>query len=223
MDYDSLIDILEKHYQKSDSSLYVKVIGEETHSVSYYSISNIVQITSLCKLLEKTELIEGLDFIPTLTHEFTRKYTEFSYIPETVLLSDKSGIWKAAFYKVTGVTYKSDEFGHVTATLITSKYPFMTLTNKDPGDFYGFWKKHKINRFEPDICNVGFSYWTNKALNQNAKFRDFAVDFFFAAAEEDKTYIRCRRPKNQPRSRPGRTTSPSRRYPPSSRRNRHNI
>ena len=182
MDYETVKALLAKHYCVPDQFPYIKVAGDTDLSRSYYSIDLLDRIERLRSTLQ------NFGDAPTLTEKFDTKYNGFEYIPETVDLYMRGSNWFARFYKITGVNYVRDKEGTVTAYLFHSSYPDVSLSDKEP-DFYGYWKKLKLNKNEPYKYNEGISYWVNKTLRQNAKFRAFSVDFLNTAADENKEYI----------------------------------
>ncbi len=187
--YNDLVKkLLKKHFGEPRSSLTIGNNTEPIGTFYYYSLDKESEIASLRDLLGMKHLVEGIDMIPELKQSIPDKDDEDTETPQCVCFKERDGHWTAFFHRITGVCYHRTNGNTVAATLIIDEQPFVILYDYDD-DFYGFWRKTRTRKHVPYNSRDGFSYWMNKTLKTNDRFKCFAVDFFFAVAEAEHLYI----------------------------------
>lgn len=187
--YNDLIkDLLRKHFGEPRSSLTIGDAGESDGKMYFYSLKKEKEITAIRDLLGMKQLVDGIEKLPELRQSIPDKDEDDLEIPQCVSFRESAGNWYAYFHKITGVHYHRTYGNKVAATLQIDAYPFVMLSDQDD-KFYGFWQKMRTRKRVPYNDRDGLSYWMNKALKTNERFRAFTVDFFFAVAETEHLYI----------------------------------
>ena len=187
--YNDLIkDLLRKHFGEPRSSLTIGDAGESDGKMYFYSLKKEKEITAIRDLLGMKQLVDGIEKLPELKQSIPDKDEDDLEIPQCVSFRESEGSWCAYFHKITGVHYHRTYGNKVAATLQIDDYPFVMLSDRDD-EFYGFWRKMRTRKRMPYNDRDGLSYWMNKALKTNERFRAFTVDFFFSVAEAEHLYI----------------------------------
>lgn len=187
--YNDLIkNLLRKHFGEPRSSLTIGDAGESDGKMYFYYLKKEKEITAIRDLLGMKQLVDGIEKLPELRQSIPDKDEDDLEIPQCVSFRESEGNWYAYFHKITGVHYHRTYGNKVAATLQIDAYPFVMLSDRD-NEFYGFWQKMRTRKRVPYNDRDGLSYWMNKALKTNERFRAFAVDFFFAVAETEHLYI----------------------------------
>ena len=89
------------------------------------------------------------------------------------------------------VYYHPTYSNRAAAVLRIDENPFVILSDSDD-EFFGFWRKWRTKKPTPYNERNGLSYWMNKALKTNERFRRFAADFFYGVAEIENKYINAK-------------------------------
>lgn len=188
MHIDLIKQLLQKHFGAPKQSLTIGGPCVRGESEYYYYLENEAEITALTDLLNSKDRAPELKTVPELYQSLESKDNDNTERFQCVQFIENSEGWTAVFSKVVGVKYRKSYRGKVVATLQLSAYPFVVLSDQF-SDFYGFWRRLRSRkRIAPDGSD-GFSYWMNKTLYTNERFRAFAVDFFLTFAEADRRYI----------------------------------
>lgn len=187
--YSDLIkDLLKKHFGEPRSSLTIGDAEESDDKMYFYSLKKEKEITAIRDLLGMKQLVDGIEKLPELRQSIPDKGEDGLEVPQCVSFRESEGNWCAYFHKITGVHYHRTYGNKVAATLQIDDYPFVMLSDRDD-EFYGFWRKMRTRKRMPYNDRDGLSYWMNKALKTNERFRAFTVDFFFSVAEAEHLYI----------------------------------
>lgn len=187
--YSDLIkDLLKKHFGEPRSSLTIGDAEESDDKMYFYSLKKEKEITAIRDLLGMKQLVDGIEKLPELRQTIPDKGEDGLEIPQCVSFRESDGNWCAYFHKITGVHYHRTYGNKVAATLQNDDYPFVMLSDRDD-EFYGSWRKMRTRKRMPYKDRDGLSYWMNKALRTNERFRAFTVDFFFSVAEAEHLYI----------------------------------
>lgn len=182
--------LLEKHFGSPKKSLTLGTTEEAEDSIYYYTLEKEKEITAIRDLLSKQNQFSDIEKFPELKQAIPGDSDETAEIPQCVHFKEMDGHWYADFFTVTGISYHRTYGNRVAATLILSRFPVVYLSDRAAdSDFYGFWTKIPTKKPAPYLARDGLSYWINKALWTNPRFRDFASDFFFEVGEAEKKYI----------------------------------
>ena len=193
---DLIKKLLKKYYGEPRASLNIgegndsggKSGGKSKGKRYYYSFEQEKEIAAIRQLLAMKGVENCPEKIPELSQTIPGKGEEGQQSTQCVCFEEHDGQWIAAFHNITGVSYRGTEGGGVEATLKLGNYPFIVLSDS-PDDFYGFWRKVRTRKPAPYQNRAGLSYWVNKTLKTDERFRDLAVDFFVAVAEAENKYI----------------------------------
>ena len=185
---DIIKELLKKHFGDPRGSLIIGDVSVPEENVYFYSLNREKEVTAIRDLLGMKHLVDGIDKLPELKQSFDDKNGNDTEIPQCVYFRERDGYWSAYFHRIIGVHYHRTYGNKVAAELQIDVHPFVVLSDCDD-DFYGFWRKIRTRKNVPYNNRDGLSYWMNKALKTNKRFRGFAVDFFFAVAEAEHLYI----------------------------------
>ncbi len=173
MNSSNVKDILIRHYGKPRRSL---VIGSPDAADSD---SRII----FCTLTKETE-DRAFGIVNDITPEhlaiFTQKLSRrdgIDYkIPECVCFeSEANNVWEVSFYKCKSINYRPARGRKMTASLVLSQYPTLTLTSRKP--LFG-------------LCeDRGFTYWVNKELLQNRRFNSVVLDLLKKIGNAENPFI----------------------------------
>lgn len=182
--------LLEKHFGPPKSSLNVGETDAAGNRLYFYTLpaGKEKEISALRALLGMRDTVDGLDRLPELRQTIPEKNEALDELPQCVCFREEEGSWTARFHVINGVVYHRTFGNQVAATLQTDGFPSVTLSDS-ADDFYGFWKKLRRKKRAPYDERDGISYWMNKALRINGRFRGFAVDFFEAVGKREKCGI----------------------------------
>ena len=114
------------------------------------------------------------------------------YLPQCASLDETLEGWTLTFHYITGVRYHRSYGKHVTATLLITNTPFITLSSEKNESFYGYWDStdyYRAGRKAGQPVSNGMNYRINRNLACNEQFRKFTVEFFFAEADMVNTHI----------------------------------
>ncbi len=188
MNGETVKELLEEHFGKPRYSLTVGDDGEQDGWIYYCILPQEKQIAAVRDLLNLNHTVDGIGKLPELRQSIPEKGDAGQEEPQCVLFRETDGHWTALFHKITEVHYHRTRGNKIAASLITDVNPYVILSDRD-GDFCGFWRKIKTRKRVPYNERPGLSYWMNKAMLTNKRFRGFAADFFFSAAAEEERYI----------------------------------
>lgn len=177
--YNNLVkELLKKHFGESRSSLAIGDDSEPEGRIYFYSLDKEKEIAAIRDLLGMRHLVDGIDKLPELKQSIPDKGDDDIERPQCVCFREGDGHWSAYFHWITGVHYHRTYGNKVAATLQIDEQPFVMLSDCDD-EFFGFWRKIRTRKRVPYNNREGLSYWMNKALKTNERFRSFAVDYFF--------------------------------------------
>lgn len=192
MDGKTVKDLLKKHFGEPRRSLDAGDTGEPDESdghIYYIYLKQEKEIKAMTELLGKRRLVDGLDKLPELRQNLPQNENDGDGPSQCACYREREGNWSVSFHDVTGVIYRGTRGYAAEATLVLSDNPVVTLADADP-EFFGFWRKYPSKKKKlPYVERDGLSYWVNKALRTNTRFRGFAADLFYAAAESERLYI----------------------------------
>ncbi len=189
--YNDLVKrLLEKHFGPPKKTLAIGNTEEVGNSIYYYTLEKEKEITAIRDLLAKQSQIAEIEKFPELKQAIPGDSNGLFDIPQCVHYKEENGHWYADFFTVTGISYHRTYGNRVAASLILRHFPIVSLSDRKADlDFYGFWAKGRTRKKAPYLTRDGLSYWMNKALRTNRKFRDFAADFFYEVGKAEKKYI----------------------------------
>lgn len=190
MNLNTIEKLLEKHFGPVKRTL---TLGDESgaeEGTYYYTLWNEAQIREILSLLSLHKSAADRGGLPELSQTLPVDVNAKEETSECVSVHKMDEHWVVSFYTIVGVKYHSTENGGVAATLQLSRSPAVELSNYEQEDaFFGYWRKIHTRKRAACLNRDGFTYWMNKALWNNLRFREFTVDFFLEAGETEKKYI----------------------------------
>ena len=191
MNFETVIRLLEKHFGPVKRTLTLGNESEEEEGTYYYyTLWNEEQIHEILSLLSLHKSVAGKGELPELSQTLPVDVNAKEETSECARVHKIDEHWVVSFYTITGVKYHCTENGGVAASLQLSRSPAVELSNFAQEDaFFGYWRKINTRKKAACLNREGFSYWMNKALWNNLRFRKFTVDFFLEVGEAEKKYI----------------------------------
>lgn len=187
---DIIRELLSIHFGVQTDSLSLGCDTRPRANTYYYVLDNIAEVLSVRNLLESAHSSYGVDKIPELKQRITYSPYTDKEIPQCACYSEYHGNWYVRIYPIEGVRYHRTYRKQIAATLILGKNPIVSLSEVAKDSFFGYWQMPSFrNRLYPPKKRIGFSYWTNKNLKTNPRFKSFTSDLFYRIGEKEKKDI----------------------------------
>ena len=183
--------LLEKIYGKSNNSLVIGKINNRNNTLYYYDEEIYRRMVDMVDVLNSGYLSIGIQRFNEITQEINNNNKDKSLCPQCACLSTlEDGKWIVEFKKIKKIKYHRTYGKKITATLILNKEPIVKLSSEEKNKIYGYFgRPHYVKERAHKQEAEGISYWINKNMFHNIKFRDFSSKFFELIGNMEKKYI----------------------------------
>lgn len=176
---DIIRELLSIHFGVQSDSLSLGCDTRPGTNTYYYVLNKTAEVLSVRNLLESAHSSYGVDKVPELKQRITYSPYTDKEMPQCARYGEHNGHWYVSIYPIEGVRYHRTYRKQIAATLILGKKPIARISEGSRDSFFGYWEMPTFHkRINSPKKKVDFSYWMNKNLKNNPRFRGFTADLF---------------------------------------------